>query len=149
MMRLSQKAWNNVIIFAMLFMVYLFSISNELIVKNGTSKLQFLLPEHSVIMQVTFADVSVERQGQSWAVQGSDRYNMGNLQSIVHNWGQVVVQLQEPILFSSPYVVVVQLAGENHQRVYQLEAFEQGLLINYEGRTFLSTQVELESLVPL
>ncbi len=149
MLKLSQKAWNNVIIFAMLFMVYLFSISNELMVKNGESRLRFLLPEHSVVMRIEFADVIVERQGQSWITHGSDRYRMEQLQSMVHNWGQIVIQEQEPQVLQAPYIVTIQLAGEQKARVYQLENHELGLLFNHEGRTFFTDQAQLESLVPL
>lgn len=148
MFRLTQKAWNNVIIFAMLFMVLLFSLSNKLMLKNTESTRHFLLPEHGVIMRIEFAEVSLKRVGQLWTREGAEQYSVRELQPLVNNWGQVIVEPQPEVSLTSPYIVSLQLAGESSMRVYQLMQFEQGLFINFQGKTFLAANTEMQMLAP-
>lgn len=148
-MNLSQRAWNNVIIFAMLLMVYLFSISNKFIVANDDDeKLRFLLPEHSIIMSIEFADVTLQRIGRSWRTEGSDNWLMENLQSIVYTWQHAVVSDNEYVVQTHPYVVTMQLAGEEKQRVFLLSPYNEGVLINSDGKSAYLANSSLGDLVP-
>lgn len=150
MFNLTQRAWNNVIIFAMLFMVYLFSISNKLIVQNNDdARLRFLLPEHSVIMKISFPEVALERIGQSWRSRGSDRWAMDILQSLIHNWSHLVVYEQDFARLTDPYIVTMLLAGEEKPRVVQIASVTDGLRINYAGKSFLVSDYQLDDLIPL
>lgn len=149
MYKLSSKAWNNVIIFAMLFMVYLFSISNKFIVENKSNdKVHFLLPEHSVIMQIHFAEVKLERVGQTWRSTGSDQWTMDALNALIHTWGKLVVYNVPYQDIATPYVVTMLLAGEENQRVFQLLEKADGVLINQDGISYFVSGAKLKKLVP-
>lgn len=149
MFNLTQRAWNNVIIFAMLFMVYLFSISNKLIVQNNDDeRLRFLLPEHSIIMQIDFAEVTLERIGQSWRTKGSDQWAMETLQSLIHNWGHLIVYEQDFTDINNPYIVTLLLAGEEKPRVLQVASLTEDIIINSEGKSFLVPKTQMDDLVP-
>lgn len=150
MINLTQRAWNNVIIFAMLFMVYLFSISNELIIKNNDDdQVRFLFPEHSVIMQIKFSEVTLERIGQSWRTQGSDQWSMNSLQSLVHNWSKLIVHEQEYTSLNNPYIVTLLLAGEENNRVLQVSSVTDGVMINSGAKSYLVPETNMDELVPL
>lgn len=149
MNKLSQRAWNNVIIFAMLFMVYLFSISNKFIVENEKdSKAHFLLPEHSVIMRITFSEVTLERIGQTWRSKGSDQWTMDKLNSLIHAWGKIIVYETANQDILNPYVVSMLIAGEAKPRVFLLTETPNGVLINSLGQSFLIPEAKLTELVP-
>ncbi|UAA38848.1 hypothetical protein KIH87_00260 [Paraneptunicella aestuarii] len=149
MFNLSQRAWNNVIIFAMLLMVYLFSISNKLLVENSdNTEIHFLLPEHSIIMRMEFAEVTLERIGRSWRTKGSDSWSMDRLQSLVYQWQHLVVHEQAGIEMKDPYIVTMLLAGEDKSRVFQLFPLNGGVLINSSGKTVFVADTSLEDLVP-
>ena len=150
MFNLSQRAWNNVIIFAMLFMVYLFSISNKFIVENSDDEqMQYLLPEHSVIMRIQFAEVTLERIGRSWRSEGSDKWPMERLQSSVYQWQQLIVKKQALTVLKNPYIVTVLLAGEEKPRIFQIEPFEEGIVITSGGESMFAAGVQLNELVPI
>lgn len=140
MLRLSQKAWNNVVIFAMLFMVYLFTVSNNLLQdgETGEAKRQPLFPAYSVVMTMDFGVVRLERIGQDWRVSGEpskiesdesskqtvSQHILPVLLNIMETWStlEVIQYVAQPD--SPPYIVAILLAGEDKKRVYQV--FQQG-----------------------
>lgn len=149
MYKLSSRAWNNVIIFAMLFMVYLFSISNKFIVENENSdNVGFLLPEHSVIMQIHFAELTLERIGKTWRSKGSDQWTMDALNKLIHTWGKLVVYKVPFMDIDNPYVVSMLIAGEEKQRVFLLLERADGVLINQQGVSYFVPGAKLKNLVP-
>lgn len=71
MVKLSRKAWNNVIIFSMLILIFLFnSTSNFLSGGADNEQATRLIPEGAVIANLDFDDVKVERIGQGWRALG-------------------------------------------------------------------------------
>ncbi|MCY7295764.1 hypothetical protein [Alteromonas sp. a30] len=117
--------------------------------KSSEERFRFLLPEHSVVMRIEFADVTLKRVGQKWLLEGSNEKTLQELQPLVNNWGQVIVESQPSSELTTPYVVSLQLAGESTMRVYQLMAFEQGLFINHNGETFLAAETKIQNLLPM
>ena len=150
MHKLSSKAWNNVIIFAMLFMVYLFSMSNNLIIENeNRDKVRLLLPEHSVIMQIHFAEVSLERIGRSWRSKGSKQWSIDQLSALVTAWGKLTVHEIPFHNIAHPYVVTLLVAGEEKRRIFQLLERPDGVQINQAGRSYFTSHAKIGDLITL
>jgi len=71
MIKLSQKAWNNVIIISMLVLIILFNSSANFL--NGgadTPSSPTLLPNGALISTMQFSDYKIERVGQGWRALG-------------------------------------------------------------------------------
>lgn len=148
-MNLSQRAWNNVIILTMVFMVYLFSISNKFIAANDTgNNTRPLLPEHSVIMTAVFSELTLQRMGRGWRVQGSENWQLDQLQAIIHTWQHAVVSDYPYTTQPQPYVVTLLLAGEEQQRVFLLSPHDDGVLITSAGKSAVLAHASLGDLTP-
>ena len=169
MLRLSQKAWNNVVIFAMLFMVYLFTVSNNLLQDgdSGKAQKQPLFPPYSVVMSMDFGVVRLDRIGQDWRVSGELLQNhlnenleqplpqqktaqqkLSELLSIMETWSglEAIPFVAQPE--SAPFVVSILLAGEDKKRVYQV--FQQGndVLLKLGAEWFLVENTVVNALFP-
>lgn len=150
MIRLSQKAWNNVLIFAMLFMVYLFLASNKILNKEQPETPEFrpLLQEHDIILSLNFGPTSMEKIGRSWRVTSENDAEIDTLLPLIENWhGLQVIDTQYQAL-ASPYVVTLKIAGEEKSRVYQLQPVEDGLQLNYLSSSMMISDAKLADLIP-
>lgn len=136
MLKLGQRAWNNILIFVMLFMVYLFSVSNNLI-NNASSEdsTMRLLPPYSVIMSMQFADVQIERIGQDWRFDNAN-YSVETLATIVNRWEVLEVRPVQYTPDGNPYVITMKLAGEENPRVIQLFHTHAQPVLSFQGNMF-------------
>ena len=127
--RLSQRGWNNVLIFASLFMIILFNTTHDRFVNNSIENSEArLLPEQSLIQNIDFSGVKIERIGGGFrTVSRIVEYKLPNdAQSYVDFWSnsELPVLLEEGAInqFKSAAlngVVIVWLAGESQGRVFQ------------------------------
>lgn len=147
MLRLSQKAWNNVIIFTMLLMILLFSTTSN-ILNTGTSEgdVRLLLPENVPIMKIDYGNMKIERIGQSWRVLTN---NTGadltfEPQNIVQHWQMAKIGASSAAE-QQPLVVVVWLAGEVKGRVFKLYIAENKLQAN--GKFYQLSDVHAQNLL--
>ncbi|ATC99605.1 hypothetical protein [Pseudoalteromonas spongiae] len=67
MIRLGRTGWNNVIIFAMLIMIFLFNgLHHKIISSSDDETTQSLLPPNSAVLTYQYSDFKIERIGTSW-----------------------------------------------------------------------------------
>ncbi len=67
MIRLGRTGWNNVIIFAMLLMIFLFNgLHHKIISTSDDEATQPLLPLNSAVLTYQYSDFKIERIGTSW-----------------------------------------------------------------------------------
>ena len=131
MIRLSRKAWNNVIIFAMLIMILLFnSTTNILNRSNVEQSAQPLLPDGAVLMTLESNGFKIERIGSGWRIN-SDLAELQTASSeLVERWQSTIMHPAEAAETSGqPEVVVAWLAGESSGRVYQLYKVNEQTLV--------------------
>ncbi len=128
MARLSQKAWNNVIIFSMLIMITVLNLDRfgggE---DEGSTN---ILASGEIVLSLQVDLNVIERVGQSWRISpkspaASENVSAEALANLVQNWQRAVVT--EPIetieldVFERPnHVVAIWLAGEPQSRVYPI-----------------------------
>ena len=96
MIRLSQRAWNNVIIVSMLILIMLFNFSSHFL-NNGINEvlnLSSLVPANTTITIMEFDREKVERIGQGWRTI-SGVYSNERIASLVERWGNAEVSLFE------------------------------------------------------
>ena len=151
MLRLSHRAWNNVVILAMLFMVYLFTLSNDMINsdESTTAELMPLFPPFSVIMTLDFGIARIERIGQDWRIKDNPEATLNDLVQISENWRTLEVRPTTTTPEQSPYIVSVLLAGEDKKRVFQLFPEESGLVLHSNGQNYQVDNIAIQSLFPI
>lgn len=151
MLRLSQRAWNNVVILAMLFMVYLFTLSNDMINEGEQPSNEVIpvFPAYSVIMSLDFGFVRLERIGQDWRVKGAEDIAINSLVPLSEQWSMLEVQQTNVAPEQAPYIVSVLLAGEDKKRVFQLYSVANGTLLQSDGRFYLAQDVATDKLFPV
>lgn len=133
MLRLSQRAWNNVIIVTMLVMILLFTSTTNIL--NGESPEVLanntLLPPHSTILTIDFGQQKIERIGRGWRLK-SDNIDESELQLLVDNWLNTRVMQVDVKVSQQPLVVFVWLAGEDRGIEYQFFQLEGDLLVSID-----------------
>lgn len=148
MIKLGPRAWNNVLIFAMLFMVYLFSVSNNLLNKSeDVPEVMPLLPPYSVIMSIQFADVKIERIGQDWRID-NNAYQASELSLLLQRWESLEVMPIERAADNNPYIVTLMIAGEEKPRVVGLFEMNDDAVLRFQGQFFKVAALDFGSLVP-
>jgi len=149
MLRLSQRGWNNVIIFAMLFMILLFNSSNNLLIGNAEEGLeQSLLPTGVPIMVVDFAQYKVERIGRGWRSSPKLSMNEVQLGEMIERWQRAKGAKIPGLTLSNPYVVVIWLAGQEQGRVFKLQPQGKDLLISSPDGAYIVTDSTLKQFIP-
>lgn len=148
MLRLSQKAWNNVLIFAMLLMILLFNTSNNILNRAPTEHAyQPLLPPDSLLMKIDFGDKQLERIGQSWRLKSQDSASNQSPDLLINYWQQAQIR---PVLSTpteQPYIAVVWLAGEARGR--EISLYPQDNLLEITGQHYQLEEGSVLDLLPI
>ncbi|WP_018692143.1 hypothetical protein [Algicola sagamiensis] len=131
MLRLSRQGWNNVLIFSMLIMIFLFNgLHHRMLSFESEPQSQQLLPEESMLLTLELPPYSIERIGKAWRIQpGRKDTSEAELHQLTTAWqsisGVVMVKGELPSELldrSDPdQVVVAWLAGRTDG--YQLYVY--------------------------
>ena len=171
MARLSQKAWNNVIIFAMLAMILIFNMSSF---QSEDDSLPFLIIEDGgILLSLQIDQAIIERAGKTWRVSSStlpiadqnsevipsnDATNADNekqataseLAGLVDNWRRALVKRQTDVeataLKNPDLIVVLWLAGERNGRVLPIRTIDNLTYLMFKDEVFLLDFPTLEQL---
>lgn len=160
-MRLSRKAWNNVVIISMLLMIFFFNgLHKKLNTQPAEDGMHALLPEQSFILAMAFPELKIERIGTSWRSQNLQETTWHGdeqaLEQLVELWQHQQLNLASiPVSklskTSANYVASVWLAGEQLPAVYQLYTIEGNyyLLDKRLQRVFALEHADATQLFPL
>ena len=139
MIKLSQRAWNNVIIVSMLMLIMLFNFSSDLLNDGGdeASSLLTLVPANMTITTMQFKQGKVERIGQGWRTT-SGTYSNEELVSLVGHWNNAEINVfdQSPNWQSSTATVKLWFAGQALPIEYQFMKLADKTLIKINEQTY-------------
>ncbi|NOU52667.1 hypothetical protein HG263_19360 [Pseudoalteromonas sp. JBTF-M23] len=122
-MGLTRKAWNNVVIFSMLLMIFFLNgIHHKLNPEEAPIGLQRLLPEQSFVLTLAFPGYKIERIGTSWRIDGPWQANAEQLQALVTLWQSAELEVSNVSLSADKALSVARfwLASEELPLSYQL-----------------------------
>jgi hypothetical protein len=139
MIKLSQRAWNNVIIVSMLMLIMLFNFSSDFL-NGGSDKstsLMTLVPIGMTITTIEFKDEIVERIGQGWRSTSGVRSNK-SLAMLVEHWNNAQVSLFEYGLGNqqSGSSITLWFAGQALPLKYQFIPLPEKTLVKMNGQTY-------------
>ena len=151
MIRLSQRAWNNVIIFSMLLLILLFSSTSNFLTSNEMDPDQTLLlvPENSLIMTLDFASQKIERIGRGWRVVGGETeepIDQTTLTTLIDNWRLAEISPSDQVFQDDELIVVLWLAGQDLARVYQFYQQDQMLMVRVDKKVYQLSNMPLNAL---
>jgi hypothetical protein len=147
MARLSQKAWNNVIIFAMLAMIFMLNINH--FQSDDTHLPVPLIEEGGILLSLQIDQNIIERAGRTWRFSSSSpeaknsagEGQAGKLAALVDNWQRALVKSQNEVtadsLQSPDLVVVLWLAGERNGLVLPIKTIQQQTYLIFNNEVML------------
>lgn len=157
-MRLTKRGWNNVLIFATLFMIVLFNSTHQKFVEGDNSiEKASLIPADAIIQVIDYSGVKFERIGSNWrtqsAVTGVEELNA---EQIVTNWQSLPLErlANSPEISANSYSlpVLVQAIGLDSQQIFIIHVDVGAGLVylhnKVNGNWYLSSLNELPLFVP-
>lgn len=156
MRRLSQKAWNNVLIFSMLILIVIFNYDR--LFPNATNNALNIVDEGEFILSMQINQLNFERIGTGWRVSAPRAEDIPNMQSedideLVTQWQRALLRptantLSPQVTESPEYLISIWLAGQRTAKVIGLLSFEDTPYVVYEGELYLLDFPNLNQLLP-
>jgi hypothetical protein len=139
MIKLSQRAWNNVVIVSMLVLIMLFNFSSSFLNdgRNEAPTFLTLVPLNLAITTMVFEQDKVERIGQGWRTT-SGLYSNAEIASLVEHWVNAEISLfRQGLNWQSPSSKVkLWFAGQALPIEYQFMQLEDKTLVKIDKQTY-------------
>ncbi|PKF60537.1 hypothetical protein CW745_14455 [Psychromonas sp. psych-6C06] len=111
-MRLSKRGWNNVLIFGVLIIVFLFNFSHKLLLKPKVHE-RTLISNDVLIVEIKTPDFSIKRVGRGWISEPNLGLSEHQLSLLVQNWQNLPLSTQSAITPpESSFIMQVYTANE-------------------------------------
>ena len=143
MLKLSQRAWNNVIIVSMLMLIMLFNFSSNFLNDGSdeTSSLLTLVPANMTITTMVFEQEKLERIGQGWRTTSAKygkKYSNEKLANLVKHWMNAEISLfDQNYNWSLPTdTVELWFAGQAMPIEYQFIQLTDKTLVKIDDQTY-------------
>jgi len=156
MRRLSQKAWNNVLIFSMLILIVIFNYDK--LFPSECRGAQAIIADGEFILSMQINQLSFERIGTGWRVSAPSLDDIPEMKSedidvLVNQWQRTLVRptantLPAEITDSPQHIVSIWVAGKKNAKVLGLFQFENTAYVIYEGELYLLDFPNMNQLLP-
>ncbi|PKG38186.1 hypothetical protein [Psychromonas sp. Urea-02u-13] len=119
-MRLSKRGWNNVLIFGVLIIVFLFNFSHKLLLKPKVHQ-RTLIGSEVMIVEIKTPDFSIKRVGRNWISEPNLGLSELQLSLLVQNWQHLPLQTHAAIIQpQNPFVMQVYTANDAQPIIVKL-----------------------------
>lgn len=138
-MHLSKKGWNNVLIFGVLLIIFIFNFSQELRLSSKTSQ-RHVIANDLTIVEIDTPDYVITRVGRNWQSKPNRGISSTQLQNVVNNWQTVpldVLTLQS--LPTSSFIIKFFVAEQTQPIIVQLHQLQDDqYILQVDEQLFLS-----------
>ncbi len=149
--RISPRVMNNVVIFAMLFMILLFNL-DAFLPEPAAPQARPLISENDYLLKVEQSPYSLERAGQSWRQTQLNTALSVTPETQLAAWqqGQLAPAdaVPDDIATAQPYVAVVWLAGNSQGQVFAFYPDQQRTFVKTQNQWFILKDTALPTLLP-
>lgn len=150
MIKLSRKAWNNVIIISMLLLIVLFNGSANFLNGGADSpRSHYLIPENTTIATMEFSDYKIERVGQGWRAIGI-RSELADLEALTQAWYSAQIDQDATDLTitqaTASAVVYLWLVGQNDALKFEVFKLGEQTLVLNQQRLYQLKNIEFSAL---
>lgn len=119
-MRLSKKGFNNVLIFSILTLIFIFNFGKQLL-PDSESKDQTIIDSALTIVEIKTPDFTIKRLGRSWSQEPNHGLSEQQLSKVVQNWQSMPLPVYDaPIETISPYIISVYIANKDQPMIIKL-----------------------------
>lgn len=151
MVSVSKRTVNNIVIYAMLLMVFMFNI-DKFLPSAKQAALTPLLPDDAYVLKIDMDQYRLERVGQSWRWNITPaKHGAASPESQRAAWQRAKLLSEaspsNDVSNINPYIAVVWLAGEGTGRVYAIYPGDT-TWVRYQQQWFSLHQATLEELLP-
>lgn len=152
---LSQRGWNNVLIFASLFMIVLFNVTHQKFIANGESDtMTTLISPNSIIQSIDYSGLKFERLGAGWRTVSELPIDDTSANDFAQAWRSLLVKP----LMSSPdtrqvdlnFPIAIYTTGSDQIWVFEILTTNDSAYIQNKnsGQWHQITANDLSKLVP-
>ncbi|WP_340679494.1 hypothetical protein [Paraglaciecola sp.] len=151
MLRLSRKAWNNVIIISMLVLIVMFNTTTNFLSGGGADSAgsPFLIPEDALIATMEFDDYKVERVGQGWRALGINS-EQADLVALTQAWHNAQIEQNATDLnitqATASEMVYIWLVGHKTPLKFEVFQLDKLTLVLSQQRLYQLSDTEFSSL---
>ncbi|MFC3095418.1 hypothetical protein DRW07_16295 [Alteromonas sediminis] len=133
MARFSQRAINNMVIFAMLIMIALFNF-DSLLPRPSTPPMLSLIPADAHILKIDFPTYSIERVASTFVYKNGDKQNVApEKRAAAWQIAEVQPSTTNNVVSALPYIVTVWLAGQPQGHVFAFYRLASGeVIVEYQ-----------------
>jgi len=146
-MRLSKKGWNNVLIFGVLLILFIFNFSQQSnLFYNKHQKT--VISSNFTILEIETPDYTLTRIGRNWQREPNIGVSSKRQQDIVNNWQKTPLDsLTDPKLPTSDFVFKFFVAEQDQPIIVQLHQLQNNhYILQVDDQLFLSLPAEKISL---
>ena len=132
-MRLSRKGWNNVLIFSVLLIIFVFNFSQKLPLSPNVHQ-RSVIPDNVTIVEIKTPDYQITRLGRGWQSQPSLGLSTQQLNTLVNNWQSLKLATHPPISENiTPYTIQVYIANKDQPIIVQLYQYGEHYLLQTDS----------------
>ena len=132
-MRLSRKGWNNVLIFSVLFIIFVFNFSQKLTLSPKVHQ-RSVIPENVTIVEIKTPDYQITRLGRSWQIKPALSLSEQQLNTLVNNWQYLKLKTLDPVNDKiAPYTIQVYTADQDQPIIVQLYQYGDHYLLQTDS----------------
>ncbi|WP_137165374.1 hypothetical protein [Salinimonas lutimaris] len=149
--RISSRAMNNVVIFAMLFMIVLFNLKTFL-PESSTPASRPLVPQDGYILRIEQDGFALKRAGQSWRQSALTSPVTITPEQQLSAWQQAsivpVSEIPASVTEATPFLAVVWLAGQNEGEVLGFYPTPSATFVQLDKQWYTLKDASLTTLLP-
>lgn len=136
-MRLSKKGWNNVLIFAVLIVIFIFNFSHKLLLSPKVNE-RTIIDKQLTIVELHTPDFTIKRVGRGWVSKPEMGLSQQQLTSLMQNWQHLKLTAQ-PLIKNpkSPFVIQVYNSSQEQPTIVQLIQLGENYLLQIDNETSL------------
>ncbi len=119
-MRLSKRGWNNVLIFGVLLIVFIFNFSHKLTLSPKVRQ-RSVVDKQLMIVEIKTPDFRIKRSGRTWVSEPSLGLSEQQLALLVQNWQTLKLDTQPAVTKpNDPYNIFIYSADQEQPIIVQL-----------------------------
>jgi len=136
-MGLSKKAFNNILIFTMLSIIFIANFSH-LLFESENKATQTVINPSKHIVEIQTVDLAIKRLGRSWSTEPPIEYSEQQLVNIIQRWQTTPLSVYEGTFTNSnPYVIKIYLIEQVQPIIVKLYQHGDDYLLQTEEMRLL------------
>ena len=141
-MRLSRKGWNNVLIFAILTIIFIFNFAPKLTLTTKQQQ-RTVIDKQLTIVEIKTPDFKIKRVGRSWQSEPNLGLSEQQLALLVHNWQNLTLPSQTAIDdLTAPYLISIYTASQEQPFIINLVEQDDNYLLQINATTALQLSAQ-------